>query len=78
MSNVKNNTGAEKSTGIEKDVSGDGGHVKKDDKNKTGDKNIALKSKGNAEKKDKNITDNKKHADSNGKKQTRDIGNTSS
>ena len=77
MSNVKNNTGAEKSTGIEKDVSGDGGHVKKDDKNKTGDKNIALKSKGNAEKKDKNITDNKKHADSNGKKQTRDVGDAS-
>ena len=33
MSNVKNNTGAEKITGIEKDVSGDGEHGKKDDKN---------------------------------------------
>ena len=62
MSNVKNNTGAEKSIGVEKDVSGDGGHVKKNDKNKTGDKNISLKSKGNAGKKDKNITDNKKNA----------------
>ena len=77
MSNVKNNTGAEKSIGVEKDVSGDGGHVKKDDKNKTGDKNISLKSKGNAGKKDKNITDNKKNADTEDKKQTRNVGDAS-
>lgn len=77
MSNVKNNTGAEKSTDIEKDVSGDGGHVKKDDKNKTGDKNISLKSKRNAGKKDKNITDNKKNADTEDKKQTRNVGDAS-
>ena len=77
MSNVKNNTRAEKSTDIKKDVSGNGGHVKKDDKNKTGDKNISSKSKRNAGKKDKNITDNKKNADTEDKKQTRNVGDAS-
>ena len=77
MLSIKNNTGSEKSAGIKNDVSGDGKHGKKDNKNKTGDKNISLKSKGNAEKKDKNIIGNKKNADTEDKKQTRNVGDAS-